>query len=103
WVPVPEYIFASLSISTFANPGLAMDGLVRSMKPNGKLIIVDWSKTEYPIGPNIKEKVSLDKMKYLAELYNLEIIKTFIVSEFFYGLIVQAGPNFERKNYYYRE
>lgn len=103
WIPVPDYIFASLSISTFANPGLAMDGLVRSMKPDGQLIIIDWSKTEYPIGPSIREKVSLDKMKYLAELYNLEIVKTFIVSEFFYGLIVKAGANFQRKNYYYRE
>lgn len=72
------------------------------MKPDGQLIIIDWNKTEYPIGLSIREKVSLDKMKYLAELYNLEIVKTFIVSEFFYGLIAKAGENFERKNYYYR-
>jgi len=103
WIPVPEIIFASLSISTFPNPGLAMDGLIRSMKPNGKLIIIDWAKTEYPEGPSIREKVSLDKMKYLAELYNLEIIRTFIINEFFYGLIVKASENFETSIYDFRD
>jgi ubiquinone/menaquinone biosynthesis C-methylase UbiE len=103
WIPMPDAVFASLSLSTFANPGLAMDGLVRSMKPGGKLIVVDWAKTEYAEGPPIREKVSFDKMKYLAELYNLNILHSFVISEFFYGLIVKAGENFERAFYDYRE
>ncbi|MCB1176042.1 MAG: SAM-dependent methyltransferase, partial [Leptospiraceae bacterium] len=103
WIPVPDVIFASLSLSTFANPGLAMDGLIRSMKPGGQLIIFDWAKTEFVEGPPIREKVSFDKMKYLAELYNLQIVKSFVISEFFYGLIVTAGENFELQFYDHRE
>ncbi|MDX1957694.1 MAG: class I SAM-dependent methyltransferase [Leptospiraceae bacterium] len=103
WIPAPDVIFAALSLSTFPNPGLAMDGLIRSMKPNGKLYVIDWSKTEHPDGPAIKEKISLDKMKYLAELYNLEVANTFTVSEFFYGLEVIAGEDFNIVFYDYRE
>ncbi|TGN17687.1 SAM-dependent methyltransferase [Leptospira idonii] len=94
WVPVPEIIFASLSLSTFPNPGLAMDGLIRSMKAGGRLFIVDWSKTESGFGPKINEKISLDKMKFLAEEYKLEVTKSGRISEYFYGMEVKASPSF---------
>lgn len=94
WVPVPEIIFASLSLSTFPNPGLAMDGLIRSMKAGGRLFIVDWSKTESGFGPKINEKISMDKMKFLAEEYKLEVTKSGRISEHFYGLEVRASEHF---------
>lgn len=103
WIPIPDIIFASLSLSTFPNPGLAMDGLIRSMKEGGKLIILDWAKLEHSEGPAIKEKVSLDKMKYLAELYHLKITNQFILSEFVYGLEVKAGEQFVYQFYDHRE
>ncbi|MCG6145724.1 SAM-dependent methyltransferase [Leptospira bandrabouensis] len=94
WVPVPEIIFASLSLSTFPNPGLAMDGLIRSMKAGGRLFIVDWSKTESGFGPKINEKISMDKMKFLAEEYKLEVTKSGRISEHFYGMEVKASSSF---------
>jgi ubiquinone/menaquinone biosynthesis C-methylase UbiE len=103
WIPLPDVIFASLSLSTFPNPGLAMDSLIRSMKPGGRLIIIDWAKIDYFEGPAIKEKVSLDKMKYLAELYNLTILNQFIISEAIYGLEVQASNQFVYQFYDHRE
>jgi ubiquinone/menaquinone biosynthesis C-methylase UbiE len=103
WIPLPDVIFASLSLSTFPNPGLAMDSLIRSMKPGGRLIVIDWAKIDYIEGPAIKEKVSLDKMKYLAELYNLTILNQFIKSEVIYGLEVQANNQFVYQFYDHRE
>jgi len=103
WIPLPDVIFACLSLSTFPNPGLAMDSLIRSMKPGGRLIIIDWAKIDYFEGPAIKEKVSLDKMKYLAELYNLTILNQFIISEVIYGLEVQASNQFVYQFYDHRE
>jgi phospholipid N-methyltransferase len=103
WIPHPDVIFASLSLSTFPNPGLAMDGLIRSAKLGGKLIILDWAKIDHNEGPAIKEKVSLDKMKYLAELYHLSITNQFVVSELVYGLEVKAGENFVHQFYDHRE
>ncbi|HMY65945.1 MAG TPA: methyltransferase domain-containing protein [Leptospiraceae bacterium] len=103
WIPHPDLIFASLSLSTFANPGLAMDGLVRSMNDGGTLVIIDWAKTDHPSGPQLKDKVSAEKMKYLAELYDLEVVNYFSITEFFYGLEVKPSPDFKFKFYDYRD
>lgn len=94
WIPVPDIIFASLSLSTFPNPGLAMDGLIRSMKRGGKLYIVDWAKSETEFGPSINEKISIDKMKFLAEEFRLKVGKSGRITENFYGLEVTAGTEF---------
>lgn len=94
WTPTPDCIFSSMCLSTFVDPGLAMDGLIRSMKQGGRLIIVDWIKTEFTHGPPIKDKISFDKMKFLAEDYKLDIVKTLRVSEFVYALEVVANKEF---------
>lgn len=99
WIPKPDIIISSLCLSTFPNPGLAMDGLVQSMIPGGRLIIIEWAKVEYPDGPKIRDKVSLDKMKFLAEDSNLDIVKTFRVSEFIYAMEVKAGKEFQFGHY----
>lgn len=103
WIPVPDTIFASMCLSTFPDPGLAMDGLVRSMKKGGKLIIIDWVKADYPETPPIKYKVSLDKMKYLAEYYKLKVTKTFRVTEFVYGMELQSTKDFVYGIYNFRD
>lgn len=103
WIPMPDVIFSSLCLSTFSDPGLAMDGLIRSMKPEGRLIIVDWAKVETKEGPEIRFKISYDKMKYLAELYNLEVTAIHNINEFIYCIEVKAGPEFVTQFYDYRE
>lgn len=103
WIPVPEVIFASMCLSTFPDPGLAMDGLIRSMKEGGKLYVIDWAKVEFPEGPPIKDKISFDKMQYLADLYKLEVTNAFTVNEFVYGIEIQAGEDFKTQFYDYRE
>ncbi|EMJ61400.1 MULTISPECIES: hypothetical protein [Leptospira] len=103
WIPTPDAVFASLVLSTFPDPGLAMDGLIRSIKRGGKLIVLDWVKNEYAIGPKINDKISLDKMKFLAELYHLDVVKNIRVSEYVYGLEVIAGKDFEYGFYDLRE
>ncbi|MCG9876706.1 MAG: class I SAM-dependent methyltransferase [Leptospiraceae bacterium] len=94
WIPTPDLIFTSLCLSTFPNPGLAMDGLIRSMNPGGRLIIVDWNKHEYNFGPRINDKVSQDKMVFLAEDYKLKVIKQVRIKELFYAIEVVASADF---------
>ncbi|MEM7180883.1 MAG: methyltransferase domain-containing protein [Spirochaetota bacterium] len=103
WVPIPEVIFSAMCLSTFPDPGLAMDGLIRSMKKGGRIIIIDWSKMEFPEGPAIKDKVSMDKMVYLAELYHIRVVKSFRINEYVYGLEVTAGEDFLFGYYDFRE
>lgn len=94
WIPVPDLIFSSLCLSTFPDPGLAMDGLIRSMRPGGRLIVVDWNKTDYEYGPRVSEKISLDKMIFLAEDYKLKVTKQIKLRELFYAFEVVAGKDF---------
>jgi SAM-dependent methyltransferase len=94
WIPVPDLVFSSLCLSTFPNPGLAMDGLIRSMNPGGRLVLIDWNKHEFGYGPRINDKVSQDKMAFLAEDYHLKIIKQVKIKELFYAIEVVAGPDF---------
>ncbi len=103
WIPQPDLIFSSLCLSTFPDPGLAMDGLIRSMKPGGRLVVADWHKVEYEIGPKISEKVSLDKMLFLAEDYKLKVIKHIRIKEYFYAFEVVAGKDFVWGYYDLRE
>lgn len=103
WIPVPDCIFSSLCLSTFPDPGLAMDGLIRSMNPGGRLIVVDWGKYEYHIGPRISDKISMDKMIFLAEYYKLKVTKHVKIKELFYGLEITAGPDFVKGYYDLRE
>lgn len=103
WIPEPDTILASLVLSTFASPGMAMDGLIRSLQRGGKLIVLDWVKLDYPDGPRINEKVSLDRMKFEAEDFKLEITKSVRLSEHIYGLEIQAGSDFEYGYYDLKE
>jgi len=103
WIPKPDIIFSSLCISTFPNPGLAMDGLVQSLPADGRLIVIDWAKVEHPDGPKVKDKVSLDKMKFLAEDFHLDIVKSVRISEFFYAMELKAGSDFHYGYYDLKE
>ena len=44
--------------------------------------MIDWAKVEFPEGPAIKDKISFDKMKYLAEYHKLKVVNAFTVNEF---------------------
>jgi SAM-dependent methyltransferase len=94
WIPQPDLIFSSLCLSTFPDPGLAMDGLIRSMRPGGRLIVVDWNKLDFDIGPRVSDKISVDKMIFLAEDYKLKVIKQIRIREYFYAFEVVAGKDF---------
>ena len=94
WIPLPDAVFASLSLSTFPNPGLAMDGLFRSMRRGGKLVLVEWSKVETSFGPKVNEKTSIEKMENLAKEYELTIVKSVRFGELFYGMELKANNQF---------
>ena len=103
WIVKPDAGFCALSISTFPDPGLALDGLLQSMQKDARLIIIDWAKVEYDQGPKLAEKVSLDKLKFLAEEYNIDIVKTVSISEYIYGVEARAGKDFEYGHYSLKE
>jgi len=59
----------------------------RLLKPEGKLMVVDWKKTDIPFGPPVEMRVSPEEVKKLAEKEGFELEKEFEAGTYHYGLI----------------
>ena len=98
WIPEMDMIFASCVMSTFANPTLAIKGVARNMKKDGKIILIDWEKKESPSGPDMVHKISLDRMKYLIEDSGFLINRKLITNEYIYALELVRNPEINPSN-----
>ncbi len=91
WIPEMDAIFCSCVMSTFADPALAIRGIGRSMKNDGRMIIVDWEKTEAPYGPEIGQKISKDRMMFFVEDAGYNISSTLRGGKYFYAMEITKG------------
>ena len=90
WLPEFDLIFCSCTLSTFADPSLAIKGIGRGLKENGKIIVLDWAKMDSPGGiPNISQKVSFDRMEYFIEEAEFKITKKLKTSPYLYSVIIE--------------
>ena len=60
---------------------------VRLMKKDAKLLIIDWTKKAPSFGPNHAHRVSLDKIKSIAQSLNLKIVDEFEAGNYHFGII----------------
>ena len=58
------------------------------LKPNGKIVIIDWDKNTGGGGPLEFQRASKDDLKKLASELSLKPIKEFMVSKYHFGLIL---------------
>ena len=58
------------------------------LKPNGKIVIIDWDKNTGGGGPLEYQRVSKDNLKKLASELSLKPIKEFMASKYHFGLIL---------------
>ena len=58
----------------------------RVLKPEGKILIVDWKETS-PFGP--EKKISYEEIEKIAEKLNLKIEKKFNAGTYHFGLILR--------------
>ncbi|MDH5655924.1 MAG: class I SAM-dependent methyltransferase [Spirochaetia bacterium] len=95
WIPEVDMIFASCVLSTFADPTLAIKGIARNMKKEGRIILLDWEKKESPSGPDIMHKISLDRMKYFVEDSGFLIKRKLKTNEYIYALELVRNPDID--------
>lgn len=62
---------------------------VRMLKPNGKLMIIDWQAGRFPIGPKPEDKVLPEQLINLVENLNLTVEKQFEAGKFHYGIVFE--------------
>jgi len=100
WIAMMDLIFCSIVLSTFADPTLPIKSIGRAMKPNGKIVIIDWERVDAPSGPPIVQKMSFDRMKYCIGEAGCRIIKEWKVNPYLYGFIIEKIPEvFEERHF----
>ncbi len=86
WIAPMDLIFCSCVLSTFADPALAIRGIGRSLKNDGRLVILDWEKIEAPSGPELAQKISKDRMTFFIEDAGYRITNSLRTNRYIYGL-----------------
>ncbi len=97
WIPPMDLIFCSCSLSTFADPALAIQGIGRALNMDGRIIILDWEKTQSPSGPDIVQKISQIRMKYFVEDAGFRIIRQLKTNQYLYAMEIGKDPDKEHE------
>ncbi|MFA7662447.1 MAG: methyltransferase domain-containing protein [Patescibacteria group bacterium] len=61
--------------------------VARMLKPDGKLLVIDWHKTQAPFGPTLGMRVSTDEIKENAKELGLKLVDEFDAGKYHFGLI----------------
>lgn len=61
----------------------------RIIKPEGKLLVIDWNKTSAPFGPPLVDRVSPKEVKSLANSIQLQNIDEFAAGKYHFALVFQ--------------
>lgn len=61
----------------------------RITKEGGQVLIVDWEKTNVPLGPGVKFRVLKDDIRQKAETAGLKFTKEIEVDQYHYGLVLE--------------
>ncbi|MCS7205192.1 MAG: class I SAM-dependent methyltransferase [Leptospiraceae bacterium] len=93
WIPEMDMIFISCVLSTFANPTLGILGTGRILKKDGYFVILDWEKVELPVGPDIHQKVSSERMMVFIQEAGCQIVKKLQINPYVYGFLAKKDPD----------
>lgn len=92
WIPDPDLIFCSCVLSTFADPSLAISGIGRSLKNDGRILLLDWHRTQLPDnGPGDIPRMSQNRMQYCIEDAGFETIRQLQAGPYLYFLELEKG------------
>jgi len=64
-----------------------MSECVRTVRPGGKFVVIDWKPNGPAFGPDQSTRVSADEARKLAEAAGLVFLKAFEPGRFHYGLV----------------
>jgi ubiquinone/menaquinone biosynthesis C-methylase UbiE len=61
----------------------------RIMKEKAKLLVLDWEKTEVPVGPDVSLRVSKKDVRKKAETESFKFVNDIEVDEHHYGMVFE--------------
>ena len=85
-----DMVFFSMVLHDFSDPAKVLKNAWQMLKPKGKLIDLDWKKTEMPFGPPAKIRFSEETASALLRDAGFQISEVIDVGKYHY--IVVAAP-----------
>lgn len=90
-VPIESYSLDAVVLSNVMfqldDIGEALKTIATLLKPEGQLLVVDWTKSHGGIGPHPTHVVSEEKAESLVQKYNFRVIKRLPAGEYHYAFI----------------
>jgi ubiquinone/menaquinone biosynthesis C-methylase UbiE len=68
-----------------------MNEAKRVVKPNGKILFVDWKKTGTPLGPSAQLRVEKEVLKKEAESAGFKYVKDIETDDYHYGFLMEKS------------
>jgi len=62
---------------------------LRTIKHQGKLLIIDWKDGRFPLGPKQQDKIKLEDIRDIARRFSLKEVKSFEAGRFHFGVIFE--------------
>ena len=82
WVVIKDMLFQN------KNKGAIIEEAKRVLKPEGKLLIVEWGSDDFSVGPEKELRISKESLLNLVNESQLAVIKEVQAGNFHYGLIL---------------
>lgn len=93
YTPIPE---ASLDVCFFVNvlsmvsdPATALLEAARLLKPEGRLMVVDWARNLGPLGPPAGKQISSLDIERMAKPAGFTPLDEFVAGEYHFGTILK--------------
>ncbi len=58
------------------NPEAYLHKLIPALRPNGRVVIVDWKQEDTPLGPDPADRIGINDLAHMLERAGFEIIST---------------------------
>ena len=67
--------------------------ILRTLKPGGRLAVLEWKKEESPIGPPLEEKVTEDEMEKALLASGFDVVDMFYPGPYHVCIVGQKALN----------
>jgi ubiquinone/menaquinone biosynthesis C-methylase UbiE len=93
-IPIDAYSLDAVVLSNvlfqLANPNLALEHIAKCLKPEGQLLIVEWSDSHGGVGPHGEHVVDQEYAEQLVHKHEFRILKHLHAGDYHYAFIAIA-------------
>jgi ubiquinone/menaquinone biosynthesis C-methylase UbiE len=85
-------VFYSMDLHDFSDPARVLQNAWRMLKPDGRLVDLDWKKQEAPFGPPAKIRFSEQYAENLIQNAGFQVLSVKDAGKYHYVIAAQPLP-----------